>query len=210
MAINHHSGEYPKLIKFAGKERKHIGEFYEKGMNFIHKSIASKILSDILEFDLKLIQEGNTLEIVDLERNFENVDFYLNEKRTDKVSLYGFIDRIDRLNGTLRIIDYKTAKTENLSLSIDEKNIEDYLCTSKRKQALQLCLYQYVVQHLPEFSGQKVQTGIWSFANAKRGLVSLEFKKGSLEDSYISIRNLILEILNPEIPFEEKIPAWQN
>lgn len=30
MAINHHSGEYPKLIKFAGKERKHIGEFYEK------------------------------------------------------------------------------------------------------------------------------------------------------------------------------------
>lgn len=34
MAINHHSGEYPKLIKFAGKERKHIGEFYEKGMYF--------------------------------------------------------------------------------------------------------------------------------------------------------------------------------
>lgn len=34
MAINHHSGEYPKLIKFAGKERKHAGEFYEKGMYF--------------------------------------------------------------------------------------------------------------------------------------------------------------------------------
>ncbi|MEK5768759.1 hypothetical protein VXE60_17600, partial [Acinetobacter schindleri] len=32
MAINHHSGEYSNLIKFAGKERKHIGEFYEKGM----------------------------------------------------------------------------------------------------------------------------------------------------------------------------------
>lgn len=34
MAINHHSGEYPKLIKFAGKERKHVGEFYEKGLYF--------------------------------------------------------------------------------------------------------------------------------------------------------------------------------
>lgn len=34
LAINHHSGEYPKLIKFAGKERKHTGEFYEKGMYF--------------------------------------------------------------------------------------------------------------------------------------------------------------------------------
>lgn len=34
MAINHHTSEYPKLIKFAGKERKHIGDFYEKGLYF--------------------------------------------------------------------------------------------------------------------------------------------------------------------------------
>lgn len=34
MAINHPALEYPKLIKFAGKERKHVGEFYEKGLYF--------------------------------------------------------------------------------------------------------------------------------------------------------------------------------
>lgn len=34
MAINHHSSEYPKLIKFASKERKYTNDFYEKGMYF--------------------------------------------------------------------------------------------------------------------------------------------------------------------------------
>lgn len=34
MAINHQQGEYPKLIKFAGKERNHVAKYYEKGMYF--------------------------------------------------------------------------------------------------------------------------------------------------------------------------------
>ncbi len=197
-------------IEFAIEKLQHQPEFYEKGMNFIHKSIASKILGDLLNYDFELVRNGNSLEIIDLEKKFEGIDFYLNEEKSDKVSLYGYIDRIDRLNGTLRIIDYKTAKTENLNLKIEDKNIEDFLCNQKRKQALQLCLYQFVVQHLPEFSGSHVQTGIWSFGNVKNGVAALEFEKGNLEDSFVSIRNLIMEILNPEIPFEEKIQVWQK
>ena len=34
MALNHQNGEYPKLIKFAGKERNHVAQYYEKGMFF--------------------------------------------------------------------------------------------------------------------------------------------------------------------------------
>lgn len=36
MAINHQNGEYPKLIKFAGKERNHVEPFFEKKMYFEH------------------------------------------------------------------------------------------------------------------------------------------------------------------------------
>jgi len=195
-----------EAINNAIEKLRHQPEFYERGMNFIHKSIASKVLGEILNYDLELIRSGNTLEIVDLERNFEGIDFFLNDDKTDKVSLFGYIDRIDRLNGKLRIIDYKTAKTKNLKIRIKEENAGNFFRNNNYKQAMQLCLYQHVVQHLPEFSGDFAETGIWSFAEVSRGVVPLEFSEGNLNESLVSVRNLILEILNPEIPFSEVLP----
>lgn len=185
------------------KKLKHQPEFYERGMNYIHKSIAIRVLKSILQYDLDLIKKGHSLKIIGLERQFENVDFFLNEEQTDKISFYGFIDRIDELDGVLRIIDYKTAKTKELRVSIDEKNVHDFLIRENKKQALQLCIYNYAINQLPEFQGKTVQTGIWSFAQASKGVVNLEFVKGNLDDAMISIKNLINEILNPEIPFTE-------
>ena len=197
-----------EYINTAINKLKHQPEFYEKGMNFIHKAIAKKVIETILTHDLDLVKSGNTLEIIDIEKRFENVDFYLNEN--DKISFFGFIDRIDRLNGTLRIIDYKTAKIKNLTVKIDEDKIDEYFHNSERKQALQLCIYQYVVENLPEFWGMPVETGIWSFAEAKKGVVSLQFEKGNIEDAMKSVKNLIKEILNPEINFIQEIKTYSN
>lgn len=193
-------------INVAIEKLKHQPEFYEKGMNFIHKAIAKKVIENILNYDLELIQQGNKLEIIDIERRFENVEFYLDGN--DKISFLGFIDRIDKLNGTLRIIDYKTAKIKNLNVKIDENNVADYFHNSERKQALQLCIYHYVVQHLPEFWGFPIETGIWSFAEAKKGMVSLQFDKGDIDDAMKSVKNLILEILNPDINFVETVKSY--
>ncbi len=197
-----------RFIEVAIDKLKHQPEFYEKGMNFIHRAIAKKVIQTILSHDLELVKNGNTLEIIDIEKRFEGVDFYLNE--TDKISFFGFIDRIDRLNGTLRIIDYKTAKIKNLVVKIDEDKIEEYFHNSDRKQALQLCIYQYVVENLPEFWGMPVETGIWSFAEAKKGVVSLQFEKGDIEVAMKSVKSLIEEILNPDINFVEEIKTYSN
>lgn len=196
------------FIDLGIEKLKHQPEFYDKGMNFIHKAIAKKVIANILNYDLELLKSGNTLEIIDIEKRFENVNFHLNEDQSDKVSFYGFIDRIDKLNGTIRIIDYKTAKTKNLTVKIDELNQEDYFQNSDRKQAMQLCLYQFVVQSLPEFWGYPIETGIWSFADAKKGVVSLEFAQGNLDNAMVSIKNIILEILNPDISFVESIKTY--
>ncbi|WP_312172858.1 PD-(D/E)XK nuclease family protein [Chryseobacterium sp.] len=195
-------------IEIAIDKLKHQPEFYEKGMNFIHRAIAKKVIETILTYDLELVKNGNSLEIIDIEKRFEGVDFYLNEN--DKISFFGFIDRIDRLNGTLRIIDYKTAKIKNLVVKIDEDKIDEYFHNSDRKQALQLCIYQYVVENLPEFWGMPVETGIWSFAEAKKGVVSLQFEKGNIEDAMKSVKSLIEEILNPNINFIEEIKTYSN
>lgn len=193
-------------INIAIEKLKHQPEFYEKGMNYIHKAIAKKVIENVLTHDLELIKQGNKLEIVDIERRFENIDFPLNGN--DKISFFGFIDRIDKLNGTLRIIDYKTAKIKNLSVKIDADNVDEYFHNSERKQALQLCIYHYVVQHLPEFWGYPIETGIWSFADAKKGMVSLQFDKGNIDDAMKSVKSLILEILNPDVNFVETIKTY--
>ncbi|WP_077414467.1 PD-(D/E)XK nuclease family protein [Chryseobacterium sp. JV274] len=193
-------------INIAIEKLKHQPEFYEKGMNYIHKAIAKKVIENVLTHDLELIKQGNKLEIIDIERRFENIDFPLDGN--DKISFFGFIDRIDKLNGTLRIIDYKTAKIKNLSVKIDGDNVAEYFHNSERKQALQLCIYHYVVQHLPEFWGYPIETGIWSFADAKKGMVSLQFDKGNIDDAMKSVKSLILEILNPDVNFVETIKAY--
>ncbi|MDR6405672.1 MULTISPECIES: PD-(D/E)XK nuclease family protein [Chryseobacterium] len=197
-----------QYIETAIEKLKHQPEFYEKGMNFIHRAIAKKVIESILNFDLELVKKGNKLEIIDIERRFENVDFYLEEN--DKISFFGFIDRIDRLNGTLRIIDYKTAKIKNLTVKIDDTNVDAYFHSNDRKQALQLCIYQYVVQNLPEFWGFPVETGIWSFAEARKGVVSLQFEKVNIDDAMKSVKSLIQEILNPDIHFTETIKPYSN
>ncbi|KMQ68466.1 hypothetical protein ACM39_08105 [Chryseobacterium sp. FH2] len=199
-----------KYIEVAIEKLRHQPEFYEKGMNFIHKAIAKKVIESILNYDLELIKKGNKLEIIAIEKRFENVDFYLNETTKDKISFFGFIDRVDKLNGTIRIIDYKTAKIKNLVVKIDAENEAEYFHNSDRKQALQLCIYQYVIQSLPEFWGLPVETGIWSFAEARKGVVSLQFEKGNIDNAMESVKSLILEILNPDINFIEDIKSYSH
>ncbi|HQD45341.1 MAG TPA: PD-(D/E)XK nuclease family protein [Kaistella sp.] len=205
-----------EVINNAILKLNHQIEFYEKGMNFIHKSIAERVVRNVLEYDRKLVEDGNTLEILSVEGNFENVDFYVDEEKTDKVSFYGFIDRIDRLNGTLRIIDYKTAKTKNLSLSAPKKE-QDFdkfaqlFFRDDYKQAMQLCVYAYSVLNQKKYPDHFVECGIWSFAEVNKGVQNLqifgqsEISNNLLENPMNSIKNVIEEILNPEIDFVENV-----
>ncbi|WP_373709942.1 PD-(D/E)XK nuclease family protein [Kaistella sp.] len=198
----------------------HQTDFYEKGMNYIHKSIAERVVRTILEVDKKLIDDGNTLEIISVEGNFENVDYYLNEDKTDKVSFYGFIDRIDRLNGKLRIIDYKTAKTKNLLIKEakkeeDVEKLEQLFFRDDYKQAMQLCIYAYAVLNENKYPDNFVECGIWSFAEANKGVQNLqiygdeEISNQSLVSPMKWIKNVIVEILNPASDFVEEVKqSW--
>lgn len=200
--------ESEKTLDSAILDLKYQLEYYERGINYIQKNLALKVINDIFRYDLELLENNNSLEIIDIEKKFEDIPMEINSD--EKVLLYGYIDRIDLLNGQLRIIDYKTGKTKDLSINLDENKKEKYFFDKKKKQAMQLCLYHFVVSSLPEFSGKEIQTGIWSFAETKKGMVGLDFKKGNLDDALVSIKNLILEILNPEIPFIEAPPAFEN
>ncbi len=193
-------------IDFAIEKLKHQQEFYERGMNYIHKEIAKRVVRNIVEYDLELVKNGSALEILDLEKEI-NCDFFLDETQNNKISFYGFIDRIDRLDGITRVIDYKTAKPKKLTVNLGknkEEKLPELFFNDDYKQALQLSIYKYCIKNVLNINPNHIETAIWSFAEVNNGPQKLNFIE--IEDSEVedSIRNLIFEILNPEIPFEEK------
>ncbi len=200
----------PKIneaIDSAISELKHQPELYERGMNYIHKSMAAKVVEHILDYDLGLIKAGNSLEIINLENSID-AEFLMDENG-EKINFIGYIDRIDRLNGVVRVIDFKTAKAKNLSVKPKEEKLEDFMSSADSKQALQLSIYAYMVLHNEKFSVNQLQCGIWSFAEIGKGVQTLKiYDNENIDNENVSIcmnsiKNIILEILNPEIPFKE-------
>ena len=200
----------PKIneaIDSAISELKHQPELYERGMNYIHKSMAAKVVEHILDYDLGLIKAGKSLEIISLEEEI-NAGFSLDENG-EKINFIGYIDRIDRLNGVVRVIDFKTAKAKNLSVKPKEEKLEDFISSADSKQALQLSIYAYMVLHHKGFAVNQLQCGIWSFAEIGKGVQTLKiYDNENIDNENVSIcmnsiKNIILEILNPEIPFKE-------
>lgn len=211
-----------KAINVAVEKLHHQMEFYDRGMNFIHKSIAERVVRNVLEYDRKLLEAGNKLEILSVEGKFQNIEFYLDKEKTDPVSFYGYIDRIDRLNGNLRIIDFKTAKTKNLTIAEpkkpeDEEKLEKLFFREDYKQAMQLSIYAYSVLNDQLLPDNFLQCGIWSFAEVNKGVQNLqifgeeEITLPLLEMPMNSIKNLIAEILTPEIDFVEAVKvSWES
>ena len=193
-------------IDFAIEKLKHQQEFYERGMNYIHKEIAKRVVRNIVEYDLELVKNGSALEILDLEKEI-NCDFFLDENQNDKISFYGFIDRIDRLDGITRVIDYKTAKPKKLTVNLGknkEEKLPELFFNEDYKQALQLSIYRFCITNSLKINPKNVETAIWSFAEVNTGAQPLNFVDISDSEVEDAIRNLIFEILNPEIPFVEK------
>ena len=199
--------EIDRAINSAIIKLRHQPELYERGMNYIHKSMAAKVVEHILDYDLGLIKAGNSLEIISLEEEI-NAEFLLDENG-EKVNFIGYIDRIDRLNGVLRVIDFKTAKAKNLSVKPKEEKLEYFMSSADSKQALQLSIYAYMVLHNKGFVVNRLQCGIWSFAEIGKGVQTLKiYDDENIDNENVSIcmnsiKNIILEILNPEIPFKE-------
>lgn len=181
-----------------------------KGKNLLAFEVAKRNVVNFLLLEKKLIQNGDTVTVLYLEKNFERI---LEDKRLAfPVKIKGNVDRIELRNNVLRIIDYKTGKVEQTSLTI--KNWEGITSDSKYDKIIQLLCYVFMVQS--EFPNSVMETGIISFKNLKAGFMPFLIKENRdiiadqisdsmIEDFKSQLIGLINEILNKEIPFTEKI-----
>ena len=190
---------------------------FKTGKNLIILEVAIKYVSEFMKTEIESIKNGDVIQIVGIEKDFNVV--FDSDKIKCKVSLKGQIDRIDILNGTLRIIDYKTGKkTEKRELNLSSwDDIEmDY---DKMKNWFQLLFYVYAFNKTNNLS-IPIEAGIISFKNLKSGLLKFNYGTRFDNDSAISedvlnnyklvLENILMEIINPNMSFIEKKLSKKN
>ena len=136
------------------------GTEHRTGRNHIIFEVLKKSILDFLTIEEKCVLEGNRIEILHLEDQFEQsiqvpgIDF--------PIKLVGVVDRIDLYNDTLRIIDYKTGMIQPRQLKLPNWEVFDE--QTDYAYLFQILLYSYVQKTLL-FKHQKAAAGIISFRN---------------------------------------------
>jgi ATP-dependent helicase/nuclease subunit B len=199
-----------KTVKLQFELNYKNGQF-KTGKNLIILEVAIKYVSEFIKTEIESIKQGDSIRIIGVEEDF-NIKFE-SEKFENEINLKGQIDRIDILNGTLRIIDYKTGKkTEKRELNIsawDDLKF-DY---EKIKSWFQLLFYAYAYQKINKLD-LPVEAGIISFKNLRSGLLKFNFGTRFDNDTTISedllnnykvvLEDIFSEIMNPNLNFVEK------
>jgi len=182
-----------------------------QGKNLLIFEVAKRYVYNFLKTEEKLLRNGSQLKILSIESNLKakisipELDF--------PVCIKGKVDRIDELDGQLRVIDYKTGKvTRNDIVLMDWETItQDY----KYSKIIQVLAYAYMWQYQNPIS-EAFQGGIISFKNLQEGFLKFGTKEnirgkanhkitdGVLDQYIVQLKKLILEIFNMDIPFTEK------
>ena len=191
-------------------EKHHSSAQQTTGKNHISFHVILKYIDNFINLEIKDVQQ-NTVTLLGLEQSLRFEIRHPSLPYT--VFLKGKLDRVDRYNGTLRILDYKTGKVERSHLEITywPSLIEE----DRYTKAFQLLCYAYLFQKLND--EPVLWAGIISFKNLGEGIMHFAQKSSShskIKDHSITtdtlnqfeseLLNLIQEICDPDIPFTEK------
>lgn len=182
------------------------------GKNYLSFEIAKKFISEFLSKERESLEHGKRIRILALE---EELSCTHNPSGLDfKICLKGTIDRIDEVNGVLRIVDYKTGKVKPADMKVT--NWEMLISDEKYSKAFQVLMYAYIylknkvsgetyTTELHDFDA--LESGIVSFKNLKSGFMKFNGQRLNpeiLEAFVIQLDALLFELFDPNMAFEEK------
>ena len=183
-----------------------------RGKNLIIFNVAKRYVTNFLQQELQTLKSGKTLRILQIEQTLKaKVDI---PELGFPVYIGGKVDRVDELDGVMRIIDYKTGKVSQGDVEIVDWDLltQDY----KFSKSFQVLAYAYMIYQKQAFL-QETEAGIISFKNLQSGFLKFGTKDSArsrnknqlitaetLNDFLVELKQLILEICNMEVPFTEK------
>lgn len=200
--------EMKELVDFEVKsqfEKSYSSKSIRTGKNYLSFEIAKQFILNYLNHELSELKKGKNIKILALEKPI-SVDLQLKGIKFP-VRIKGKIDRIDEVDGIIRIIDFKTGKVDSNQLKIKDWSL---LATDEKyTKSFQILTYafMYKQQHLKTNNDQALESGIISFKNLKSGFMKLNgsvITDDILEEYYSELNQLINQIFDKNIPFEEK------
>ncbi len=186
--------QLPTYMEQAFKELYSGGRNTEGRNRFLY-SVAEAQLRHILKNEMAHLERGDLLTIKAVEETIR--DYPLLEG----VNLKGKIDRVDLLNGYLRIIDYKTGKLEKREITYhdgDEKMPGKWL---------QLMWYALLYSHSQQ-GYRMLKAGIYPLRNLRSDVKlatwndSEEITAEQLDGFKTLLRDKVAELMNPDVPFQ--------
>ncbi len=189
--------------------KKSIYKMYsiDENNDFGDLRVVKNILKEYVFYILKIDKERCPFEILGLEKNFSTKIKLENMK----INIQGNIDRIDRKDNLIRIIDYKTGSFDKNKLYF--KEIEEIFSSEKRnkKQIFQIFFYSYLYQiknnrnlispslfYTREIFKQKLKTSI-----EKNKKEINDFVKNEKEEFEKYLKNILKEIFSEEKYFSQ-------
>ncbi len=181
----------------------------KKGKNLLAFEVAKRNVSNFLKVELESIKNGDAIKIITLEERFEHI--LEHPSLPFPVKIGGSVDRIEERNGIIRIIDYKTGRVEKSNVTL--KSWEGLIDVIKNDKIIQILAYVFMFKK--DQHNKPIEAGIISFKNLKSGFLPFTFKeekegKTTIDETILSnyieqIVMLLNEILDPTIPFKEKV-----
>lgn len=174
-----------------------------KGRYLLVFHVIKKYINNFLALEKEQCK-SNSVKIIALEERYEVV-LDLPELNFP-VRIKGIIDRIEECNGMVRVIDYKTGNTAPSDVKF--KMLEEVFTKENKAKAFQLLCYSYLLNKTQK--QKRISTGIYALKNLSNGLLPLAHNntititEELLNEFEIGLKNLVLEICNPEVPFLDK------
>jgi len=186
-----------------------------KGKNLLALEATKTSVLNFLKREKAELEKGDDLIILSLEQKLERV--LEDERLPFPIKISGFIDRIEVRNQTIQIIDYKTGKVEPQNLQLSDW--ENLLTDPSKNKIIQILSYVFLYEE--QAHKLPIKTGIISFRNINEKTFFMPFrfkenpKASNIEEQTIitseiiesfktEIIQLLLEIIDPNIPFESK------
>ena len=181
------------------------------GKNRLIFEVANRFVTNFLTLEKELVSDkNNQLKIIATEENLsaeihiDGIDF--------PIKLHGNVDRVDELNGEIRIIDYKSGMVKASELKVLDF---EQLREKEQHKAIQVLLYAYLYSKNKKFDFSKnLKAGIYSFKNLNQGFLAINFSSNyrkpdtiipeeKLNDFIEELKTYVKEIYNPETDFIE-------
>jgi hypothetical protein len=179
------------------------------GKNLLLFTAAAHSIRHVLEADKKDILAGSIIELLGIEEYRKVTRTYAGLEHP--ITFHGVIDRIDRKDGVLRILDYKTGQTNSKELRLSQ--VSDCFSDSVYGKSFQLLFYSMLWAE-DEPNGP-FYAGVISLKNMSNGTMFLGLGTGRMkrtelitEDLEIfekKLEKLAIEIYTADIDFTEAI-----